>query len=394
MTTTVGLKLEPLDVLFFRDGRPFEAATRGHSGLPLPQTFAGALMTPILKCHRCRFGKLAEALKQGVTLAEAIAKAEGPEWLGQFRLRGPWLARHIKKGEQPPSDQAPPRSCDFEVLVPAPAVLHQVKGAAGPLDRELIRLRPIAAEDLPGWPQSAGPQQQGLRPLWHHCPEPTEPVKGYLTADGLRRFLRGETVSSKDVVEEKDLLLRDERTGIAVHPDRLSAEESRIYAISLLALNRGVFFYAEATVPDAQSDTAVSALKALDTIAFGGEGRRVQVTVVEDPHRFPWPEAVPSTASQKPLVLLTTPGIFAGRWKPQALDGRLIAAAVPGAIPVSGWDLARGGPKPARFAVAPGAVYYLDWNHQPVPLPDCLADDPQDQVQGWGSYLKGVWTDE
>lgn len=242
MTTTVGLKLEPLDVLFFRDGRPFEAATRGQTGLPLPQTLAGALMTPILKRRDCDFDKLATALKQGVTLAEAIAKAEGPEWLGQIRLRGPWLARHLKNDEQAPSHQDPSRSCDFEVLVPVPAVLHQVKGAGGPPDRELIRLRPIAGEDLPGWQRTAGPQQQRLRPLWHHCPEPTEPVKGYLTADGLRRFLHGETVSSKDVVEEKDLLLRDERTGIAVDPDRLSAEESRIYAISLLALNRGGLF--------------------------------------------------------------------------------------------------------------------------------------------------------
>lgn len=38
-----GAILEPLDVLFFRDGRPFAAAMRGSSGLPLPQTTAGAI---------------------------------------------------------------------------------------------------------------------------------------------------------------------------------------------------------------------------------------------------------------------------------------------------------------------------------------------------------------
>ena len=44
-TRRVGLCLNPLDVLFFRDGRPFEAASRAYGGLPLPRTFAGALRT-------------------------------------------------------------------------------------------------------------------------------------------------------------------------------------------------------------------------------------------------------------------------------------------------------------------------------------------------------------
>ena len=36
-TRRVGLCLNPLDVLFFRDGRPFEAASRAYGGLPLPR---------------------------------------------------------------------------------------------------------------------------------------------------------------------------------------------------------------------------------------------------------------------------------------------------------------------------------------------------------------------
>ena len=39
----VGLRLDPCDVLFFRDGRPFAAASHGESGMPAPQTLAGAL---------------------------------------------------------------------------------------------------------------------------------------------------------------------------------------------------------------------------------------------------------------------------------------------------------------------------------------------------------------
>ncbi len=47
-TTWVGLRLDPLDTLFFRDGRPFDAANRVVGGLPNPQTLAGALRTNLL----------------------------------------------------------------------------------------------------------------------------------------------------------------------------------------------------------------------------------------------------------------------------------------------------------------------------------------------------------
>src|SRR5260370_1121735 len=46
--TWIGLRLDPLDTLFFRDGRPFDAASRASGGLPLPQTFAGAVRTYLL----------------------------------------------------------------------------------------------------------------------------------------------------------------------------------------------------------------------------------------------------------------------------------------------------------------------------------------------------------
>jgi SOS regulatory protein LexA len=48
-STTVGIALDPLDVLFFRDGRPFTASERLLSGLPLPQTLAGAIRTALLQ---------------------------------------------------------------------------------------------------------------------------------------------------------------------------------------------------------------------------------------------------------------------------------------------------------------------------------------------------------
>ncbi len=68
-----------------------------------------------------------------------------------------------------------------------------------------------------------------------------------------------------------------------------------------------------------------------------------------------------------------------------------IAAAVPGHIAVSGWDLARGGPKPNRFAVPAGSVYFFD---QPEPFAECngslCGDD--DAMLGWGAFIEGGWS--
>ena len=41
---SVRIRIEPIDVLF-RDARPFGTASRASSGLPTPQTLAGALRT-------------------------------------------------------------------------------------------------------------------------------------------------------------------------------------------------------------------------------------------------------------------------------------------------------------------------------------------------------------
>src|SRR5207245_1405614 len=88
--STVGLCLSPLDVLFFRDGRPFGAASRVTSGLPTPQVFAGAVRTALLEKYGCSFEKLRRA-----GTFEQIFSAVFPEqaWIGRVKFRGPWLCR-------------------------------------------------------------------------------------------------------------------------------------------------------------------------------------------------------------------------------------------------------------------------------------------------------------
>jgi CRISPR-associated protein Cmr3 len=386
--TTVAFGLEPLDVLFFRDGRPFRVGTEQIvSGLPLPQTVAGAIRRALLQAAGCDFPRLRDAFRSSQSFAEAVTQAYHSDhhWIGQVMVRGPWLARWLD-----------PEKKQYEVLVPVPAILHKRKGKGENKEPEgekekkegqksLFRLAPLPAEKLPGWSLSLPADQQGLRPLWLKELAVTEPEEGYLTPAGLEQFLRGGEVHAEAVVPASKLFAFDYRTGIGISPERLVAAKSRIYSLSFLALKRDVFLYVEVVLP-----TEVAEQKLHTTIThlpLGGEGKQVKVHAL--PRSFAWPNQQPLGDKQKPLVLLTTPCPFRAGWKPQTLNGRLVAAAVPGALAFSGWDLARGGPKPNRFAVPAGSVYFLE--SVPHPWPQSLAENDEDRQLGWGCYLTGVW---
>jgi CRISPR-associated protein Cmr3 len=370
---TIGFCLQPLDVLFFRDGRPFTGSERSVSGLPLPQTLAGTIRTALLRLAGCNFGRLKQEVEGGRSFDKAVEASCSREhrWIGQLAVRGPWLARWENETD------------NFEVFVPVPANLHQEKHQQS---SRLHRLTPLPAGQLSGWnpPQD----QRGLRALWLKHLSPTEPATGYLTSHGLRWFLAGEEVTSKDVVAPDELFGLDYRTGIGISPDRLVAEESQIFGRGFLALKKNVFLYAEIEAPaDAPAEGSFDQVK---TLTLGGEGRHV--TLKRLPSPFIWPNNKPPKGNQKPLIVLTTPCPFQAGWKPQSLNGRLVAAAVPGSIAFSGWDLARGGPKPTRFAVPAGSVYFLE--SLPNDWAQSLAENDEDRRQGWGCCLTGVWTDE
>jgi CRISPR-associated protein Cmr3 len=69
-----------------------------------------------------------------------------------------------------------------------------------------------------------------------------------------------------------------------------------------------------------------------------------------------------------------------------------VAVASGPGIPVSGWDVARGRPRPARFAAPAGSVYFVN-NPDPDDRETSLCGDPEDLAQGWGFALRGTWND-
>lgn len=384
-TRTLGLVLDPLDVLFIGDGRPFGGAVRGQSlPTPLPQTLAGAIWTALLDAAGCDFTRLRRAVSdQGLAFAEALGQQGLPESLADIHVRGPWLARFPSGAMATGGPLEPP-----EVFVPVPAVLHKRKGAD---DKRLLRLAPLpSSEMVPGWNRTPSGRRYALeRPLWIRSGEATEPVSGLIGLEALEGFLRGETPAATDLIEQQQLVAFDHRTGIAIDPASLTAAETYIYTASFAAFARSprhsAGLYAEVALPE----SAAELLEGLSVLRLGGEGRSVAMRTCATVR---WPDVEPKDG-ENTLLVLTTPGLFAAAWRPRLPDGlNVVAAAVPGGLALSGWDLARGGPKPARFAVPAGSTYFLQGPARD--LPRSLAEDDLSRQQGWSCYVRGVWKDQ
>jgi CRISPR-associated protein Cmr3 len=350
VTARIGLILEPLDLLFLRDGRPFEAGLRVGSTTIFPQTLAGALRTALLNNNGCDFAALDGAMCAGKTFRDALAEQSNAlADVARVSTGGPWFW------------------LEGQPLVPMPALLlRDDKG-------RILRLAPLKG-GLPGWT----PEQPGMLPLWTRSPGRAERLSGYLMPSGLARFLSGGVPDENDIVDADILFGTEPRTGIAVGSQTMTATTGMIYSADYLSLKPGVGLYAELSGPEA---AFTDVFKDDTAIPLGGQGRYVRVRRLPEPVQWPQPQY----GGAGSLLLLTTPAPFATGWRPPGLD--LVAAALPGHAALSGWDLARGGPKATRFAVAAGAVYCC---RGAPPAGESLCGG-EDALAGWGRFLQGVW---
>jgi len=366
----VWLCLAPVDTLFFRDGKPFDPASRAASGLPTPQVLAGALRTALLRSAGMDMAQLSNCIRKGVPFANAAGQVGGSlgEQIAQARVQGPYLGRRDGKDGRD------------TILYPAPVTLRRVHRDK---DR-IVRLDPLGGGlSLPGWK----PQANGMVPLWTRDRNILKPLdQAWITQKGMSAFLSGGIPSPGHLVSCDDLYGFEDRTGIAVDPGPGTAQDGMIYATRRLVLKHGVRFWARVEGSAALLDL-LPKQNAPGLLPFGGERRQVTVTACDN-RDGPYVACAvpPRQPDHGRCLVLVTPGLLNG-WRPPGLD--LVSAAVPGHVPVSGWDLARGGPKPTRFAVRAGSVYFLPpGNDRP---PGHGLGHADDTLIGWGEYCEGVW---
>lgn len=414
----IALKLTPLDVLFFRDARPFDQADSADSGLSTPQSFYGLVKTHLARTSGLSFSNI-----------HGLRKSNDPNrWISEIRTRGAWLyvdhpeklkASLLNKTHDPDRLNA---ICQG-VIVPVPADIVQL----GKTGDSLTRLRPLDESVIvPGWNETP------RRPLWWDDDETPRAASGFLGQVALQKYLRGEDLCANEIIPIDWLYKFEPRTGIGVDSAKMIATDGQIYAASFLRLQPGVSFYGEIEIDDEHESKLRKEFAELITLPWGGEGRRVCVKKCD---AMNWPKSPVVNGDGRLLSLLVTPGIFGSRdglgqngqgvnpqqaWMPREL-GTLRAAAVPRPKAISGWNLSGrtdidaespaaetnsnderdhpGCPRPTRYAAPAGSVYFWqrgknnrsDKNGTELKPLESLGGRPLESDSGWGLSLTGTW---
>ncbi|RMG30419.1 MAG: type III-B CRISPR module-associated protein Cmr3 [Gammaproteobacteria bacterium] len=336
--------LEPVDVLFLRGNRLFgDPGSYGESLVPpWPSVAAGALRTAIL----VRDGVALDAFARGAVNHPTLGTPDAP---GEFRITGFHLAWHGETGKGP-----------LERLYPLPADLVATRENEGEGGGEArIALHPLRPRDLePGIECSAVTTRLPVLAQ----PRRAKPATGlWLTEEGFRRWLRGELPDvHHHLVSTNRLWLYDERIGIGLDRTRRRADEGKLFTMQAVAMEPGVGFVAT---------VAGDALDEGSLVRLGGDGRGAVVHRTECAD--PMADLDVLAAEGRCRLVLTTPGLFPGGWRPPGMAedgsfelagvrGRIRCAAVPRAEVVSGWDLARWRPKPAERTAPAGSVYWIE----------------------------------
>ncbi|WP_457548462.1 type III-B CRISPR module-associated protein Cmr3 [Archaeoglobus sp.] len=319
--------IEPNDVLMFRESKPYTAGEShlARSVYPLPQTIAGALRTAIL--IRNDFSNDAKEL--------AGYRKEEPE----FDVLGHFLFRE-KEFFHTPLDVAESKDIDGYFLV-EPLFLNQ-------WNRFIFKGKTIHFES----------------------------VGGFIDYDRLVGYLKGEIGEEElEEVVSHDLTVRESRVGIKLGNAK-TTEESFFYKAEFLRLAEGVkisIWLGE------KGDKVKELLKdEKGLLSLGGESRFVRFEIRNERPlsrlENVWDEIREEINRKKrlklyaatPLLIKDGGGCFGWdiNWVTKNEHGGIkikrIYPLIGKPVTFSGWDYASNRPKPNRYAIPSGSVYFVE----------------------------------
>ena len=384
------ISIEPLDVLMFRDSRPFTGGESHHARCifpPLPLAFQGAVRSKYLADKGIDFNTY-KGGKAPERVYKLIGEPGKSDSYGKLTIKGPFL---FQKGKKEVYFTLPRDILEPSVMRPA-KVLEEVK------------------TDYKSFKE--------FYPLLGGQGE----VKDYfMTIDGLLSYLEGKEKldEEKDVAKREDIYDREQRTGIKLGTHRI-AEIGMFYIAEFIRLKENIGFLLEVEPEEV-------IVKEEGVLQLGGESRAVYYRrckedgleeLVSEKKTEKIKEKIMKNGKFK--IYLATPAIFetgnhkAG-WIPHFIDKnslyckdseeidrkrfKLVSAAVGKPLGIGGWDLARGCPKPMLKAVPAGSVYFFEFEDKVDEATvdrllekyhfECISS--RDAQIGLGLSFVGVW---
>jgi CRISPR-associated protein Cmr3 len=383
--------IEPRDPLIVRDGKPFgpnPGARATSLPFPFPSTTTGGART------------LAGLDANGSFNSNAIAEVK------QIGVRGPLLVelnedRSICWLAPAPADalllddptQAKTAICKRLVPLDAPPDLHSNL----PADLHLVGM--TMKQYAPDKPFSSPPR------FWYW-----DQFESWLINAATESSVVPSSLGHSGPIQEV-------RTHVRLDPDTLTAMESFLFQ------TRGLEF--TGTAPDSPTYQLSAARRmALAVVvddtrrsipggpaALGGE-RRIVCWRASSETLPACPQAVRTQMLQQRAcrVVLLTPAHFTQGYAPtwlrtprHGITPQIQAIAVPRPQVVSGWDMERKtpGPKASRRLAPAGSVIFLsleggtdanltEWIDKT--WMQCISDDPQDRLDGFGLAVLGTWS--
>ncbi len=388
------LFFEPLDVLHFRDHRPFDAGLHTHARnvFPMPSVFLGCVRTALLTREGAQFERDDFGLTAGWA-RDLLGSKSAP---GSLSLRGPFLARLQAK--------APDGPADVEGFLPLPLDLRSPE-KNGP-DLEIQRALRTFRVDLPEQMVDAQGRPERVRtsvrryhgaqarPLcgpvpWGSEPRPAEkprenckprkapPMSELLSLAGAAEYLEGSVPAPEHRCASSCLYQGEPRVGIVRSNEHLTADDHLLYATEPFRFAERAGLAVEVELPaDRESGAALADLHHA-IVPLGGKGHRARIHYLPGGRLPPAPAELPTSYK----LWLVTPLVLSPELT--AWSDEITCAAGGRTVPVGGFDLAKRAPKPLRQALPAGTVLRVQGG---LPPDDALqrlagAGDPSSNSQ-------------
>lgn len=333
----IGVRLEPVDTWFFRDGTPFSAESSPQEAVgsifpPHPATAVGALRAAI-------------ALRNGWNgrgrWSDRISDVLGdrPDDLGALAVDGPFLLR------------------DGKPLFPAPRHLLGSSEAGEWIPCALARPGDNGAECdlgddvlLPEFPRTDGSAAE------------LKNGKGqWLTRAGMESVLAGEVPSAEETIASGALWSDEFRVGLKRDGDTRAAEEGMLYSTRHVRLARGVSLGMRVSGIPSEGWTMPFGRM----VPVGGESRLAGCREWDGDFEFAAP-AEQALASGTVAVIALSPmdierDVYCGKKPLEALGGaRVVSACLDRPQRVGGWDSLARSSLPLRSVLPPGSVLFCE----------------------------------